>query len=356
MTAPLRFDVMQGGLPLRDAGRFAAAAADAGFTGVVFTEGGRTAYLSCAVAATTADIDLLTGVAVAFPRSPMVTAEIAWELNEATGGRFRIGLGTQVRAHIERRYSSEFAHPGPRLREYVVAMRAIFRAFRGEEKLSFHGDFYRVDLLPKQWSPGPIAAPDPTIDIAAVNPWMLRMAGEVADGVHVHPLNNPVYLRETVLPNLRAGADRAGRAVDDIEVIVPAFLAPGDDEAEQAPWRERARMQVAFYGSTPNYSFIFDQLGYEGTTQRIREHQKVGDLAGMAAAVSDDLLEHFVTSGPWADLADRISDRYRGTATRVVNYFAGASWSKDPDALSRWADVARELSATTASSESTGRR
>ncbi len=343
MTARLRFDVMQGGLPLRDAGRFAAAAADAGFSGVVFTEGGRTAYLSCAVAATTADIDLLTGVAVAFPRSPMVTAEIAWELNEATNGRFRIGLGTQVRAHIERRYSSEFAHPGPRLREYVLAMRAIFRAFRGEERLAFEGDFYRFDLLPGQWSPGPIQAPDPTIDVAAVNPWMLRMAGEVADGVHVHPLNNPVYLRETVLPNIRSGVERAGRAVEDVEVIVPAFLAPGDTEAEQAPWREMARMQVAFYGSTPNYAFIFDQLGFEGTTQRIRERQKAGDLPGMAAVISDDLLDHFVTTGPWDEMAGRIRERYQGMATRVVNYFAGFAWSTDPDALWRWAGVARGL-------------
>jgi probable F420-dependent oxidoreductase len=343
MTSPVRFDVMQGGLALRDAGRFAAAAADAGFSGVVLTEGGRTAYLSCAVAATTADIDLLTGVAVAFPRSPMVTAAIAWELQEATDGRFRIGLGTQVRAHIERRYSSEFDHPGPRLREYVLAMRAIFRAFRGEDRLAFDGDFYRFDLLPRQWSPGPIQAPDPTIDVAAVNPWMLRMAGEVADGVHVHPLNNPVYLRDTVLPNIRSGAQRAGRAVDDIEVIVPAFLAPGDNEAEQAPWREMARMQVAFYGSTPNYAFIFDQLGFEGTTQRIRERQKAGDLPGMAAVISDDLLAHFVTTGPWDEMAERIRERYQGMATRVVNYFAGFSWSTDPDALSRWAGVARDL-------------
>ena len=346
MTEPLRFDLMTGGLSLRDAARFAIDAADAGFSGIVMTEGGRTAYLACAVAGVSADIDLLTGVAVAFPRSPMVTAEIAWELAEATGGRFRIGLGTQVRAHIERRYSSEFEHPGPRLREYVLAMRAIFRAFRGEEKLAFEGEHYRFDLLPRQWSPGPIDAPDPAIDVAAVNPWMLRMAGEVADGVHVHPLNHPVYLRETVLPNLREGAVRAGRSVEGFEVIVPAFLAPGDDDAEQAPWRDMARMQVAFYGSTPNYSFIFDQLGFEGTTQRIRERQKAGDLAGMAGVVSDDLLQHFVVAAPWDQMADRIRERYDGLATRVVNYFAGFEWSKDPSVLERWSAVASAVRAT----------
>ena len=180
----MKFDVMTGGLPLRSMAAFAQDAERAGFSGIVVTEGGRTAYLGCGAAALAADIDILTGVAVAFPRSPMVTAEIAWELAEATGGRFRLGLGTQVRAHITRRYGSDFEHPGPRLKEYVLAMQAIFRAFRGDEPLAVDGEFYHLDLLPAQWSPGPIGAPNPPIDVAAVNPWMLRMAGEVADGVH----------------------------------------------------------------------------------------------------------------------------------------------------------------------------
>src|SRR5437588_4734067 len=128
-------------MPLRDMQKLARDAASAGFSGLVVTEAGRTAYLSCAAAALAAEVDLLIGVAVAFPRSPMVTASTAWELAEATGGRFRLGLGTQVRAHVERRYSSEFDPPGPRLREYVQAVRAIFRAFRGEEKLAFEGKF-----------------------------------------------------------------------------------------------------------------------------------------------------------------------------------------------------------------------
>ncbi|MGE0309277.1 MAG: LLM class flavin-dependent oxidoreductase, partial [Acidimicrobiia bacterium] len=187
----MKFDVMTGGLPLRSMAAFAQDAERAGFSGIVVTEGGRTAYLGCGAAALAADIDILTGVAVAFPRSPMVTAEIAWELAEATGGRFRLGLGTQVRAHITRRYGSDFEHPGPRLKEYVLAMQAIFRAFRGDEPLAVDGEFYHLDLLPAQWSPGPISTPNPPIDVAAVNPWMLRMAGEVADGVHVHPLNHP---------------------------------------------------------------------------------------------------------------------------------------------------------------------
>ena len=319
---------------------FAQDAERAGFSGIVVTEGGRTAYLGCGAAALAADIDILTGVAVAFPRSPMVTAEIAWELAEATGGRFRLGLGTQVRAHITRRYGSDFEHPGPRLKEYVLAMQAIFRAFRGDEPLAVDGEFYHLDLLPAQWSPGPISTPNPPIDVAAVNPWMLRMAGEVADGVHVHPLNHPTYLRETVIPNLNEGATKAGRSAEDLEIIVPAFIVPIDDD-DEARWRNFARMQVAFYGSTPNYAFIFEQLGFDGTTDRIRERQRARDLAGMAAEVSDELLDHFVVTGPRSELADKILERYQGLATRVVSYFGGLDWTNDPSALNAWADVAR---------------
>ncbi len=335
----MKFDVMTGGLPLRSMAAFAQDAERAGFSGIVVTEGGRTAYLGCGAAALAADIDILTGVAVAFPRSPMVTAEIAWELAEATSGRFRLGLGTQVRAHITRRYGSNFEHPGPRLKEYVLAMQAIFRAFRGDEPLMVDGEFYHLDLLPAQWSPGPIGAPNPPIDVAAVNPWMLRMAGEVADGVHVHPLNHPTYLRETVIPNLHEGATKAGRSAEDLEIIVPAFIVPIDDDEER--WRNFARMQVAFYGSTPNYAFIFEQLGFDGTTDRIRERQRARDLAGMAAEVSDELLDHFVVTGRRSELADKILERYQGLATRVVSYFGGLDWTNDPSALNAWADVAR---------------
>jgi probable F420-dependent oxidoreductase len=337
-----KLDLMTGGLPLRRMQQLAVDAKAAGFAGLVVTESGRTAYLGCAAAALASDVELLTGVAVAFPRSPMVTASTAWELAEASGGRFRLGLGTQVRAHIERRYGAEFDPPGPRLRDYVRALRAIFAAFRGAP-LEHHGQYWHLSLLPAIWSPGPIDVPDPPIDIAAVNPWMLRMAGEEGDGVHVHPLNTEVYLRETVIPNLEAGAARAGRSARDLAVIVPTFAAPGDTGDEVRAWREMARTQVAFYGSTPNYAFIFDQLGREGTTARLRERQKAGDIAGMAAVIDDELLEHFCVSGDWATVADGLRSRYAGVATRVVSYFAGMAWARDPAALGPWGELARAL-------------
>ena len=186
--------------PLRRAAEIGRRAAAAGLSGLVVTEAGRTAYLTCGAIATAADIDVLTGIAVAFPRSPMVTAATAWELAEASGGRFRLGLGSQVRAHIERRYGAAFDHPGPRLREYVLAVKQIFESFRTGAPLAVEGEFYNLSLLPPTWAPGPIDCGDPPVDVAAVSPWMVRMAAEVADGVHVHPLNTPTYLRETLLP------------------------------------------------------------------------------------------------------------------------------------------------------------
>ena len=327
---------MTGGLPLRTAQALAVDAERAGFDGLVVTEGGRTAYLTCAAAALASQLDLATGVAVAFPRTPMVTAQIAWELAQASGGRFRLGLGTQVRAHVERRYSAEFSPPGPRLREYVMAVRACFQAFRGAAPLDFEGEYWSMNLLPPTWSPGPLDVPNPAIDVAAVNPWMLRMAAEVADGIHVHPLNTPTYLETTVVP-----------AAGSAELIIPAFTAPGDTSDEQEQWRARVRAQVAFYGSTPNYGFIFEQLGREGTTDRIRERMRAGDLDGMAAVIDDELLEHFCVSGTFADVADGLVGRYGGLANRLVLYSGGTAWQQDRARFGAWGEMARDVAART---------
>ena len=337
----MRVDVMTSPAALPSVQDLARAVQGAGIDGLVVTETSRSAYLSVAAAALAAPgLDLLTGIAVAFPRSPMVTAAEAWELAEVSQGHFRLGLGTQVRAHIERRYGVAFDNPGPRLEEYVRAVRACFRAFAGEEKLAFDGVHWSMSLLPAQWSPGKIDFPAPSIDIAAVNPWMLRMAGRVADGVHIHPLNSTTYLRETALPSIAEGAAKVGRDPNEIQLIVPCFTVVGDSDEEKAKWRDLARMQVSFYGSTPNYAFIFEQLGHDGTTEKIREKQKAGDVGGMAQVVTDDILQHFIVESTWDGAADAITARYDGIATRVVLYFG----AYDRDNLHRWGEVAKQVS------------
>ena len=340
----MRVDVMTFPRALREMGAVARDVETAGFDGVLFTEGGRTAYLSAAITATTApSLHVCTGVAVAFPRSPMVTAQVAWELQEATAGNFRLGLGTQVRTHVVRRYSSEFEHPGPRLRDYVLAVKASMAAFAGAP-LDHRGEFYELTFLTPQWSPGPIAFAAPPVDIAAVNPWMLRMAGEVADGVHVHPIGEPGYLRRTALPAIAAGAASVGRDPADVALIVPVMCVVGDTDEERARDREHMRNMIAFYGTTPNYAFIFDEAGFEGTTLRLREKQKAGDMAAMAAQITDEHMAVFTTEATWDGLADALRERYASLASRLVFYNAIQQRDASPERFLRYGAVARQLS------------
>jgi probable F420-dependent oxidoreductase len=339
----MELHVMAGGRRLDKVQEFARSVDDAGLDGIVYVESGRTAYLSVAAAALAAPrLQLSTGIAVAFPRSPTVTATNAWELQDITGGKFRLGLGTQVRAHIERRYGVDFDPPGPRMREYVQAVKAIFASFRGGG-LDFDGKYHELSLMPQMWSPGPIEHPDPPVDIAAVGPWMVQMAGAAADGVHVHPFHSRTYLDDNLLPGLREGADDAGRTLDDLTLSVPVFTIVGDTEEERAGWRERARFQIAFYGSTKNYAFMFDMLGFDGTSSAINDKLKAGDMPGMAALITDEMLEHFAVEAAWDDLADVLRTKYDGIADRLVLYFAEEMHQGDPKALARMGEVAAAI-------------
>ena len=342
----MKLDIMSGSMELHEMQRHAKAVENAGLATLWLTESGRTAYLSAAAAGlATERLGIGTAVAVAFPRSPMITAATAWELADATGGRFTLGLGTQVKAHIERRYSSEYAPPGPRMKEYVQSIQAIFRAFRGEETLSFDGDFYSFSLLPAQWSPGPIEAPDPEIFVSAVLPWMSRMAGEICDGIHIHPFNSPTYIVEQQRPHVEAGAARSGRSLDDITFEIPVMTPVGDTDEELAESREHARQMIAFYGSTRTYAAVFETHGFEGLSEQLHARQREGDLAAMVGLITDDILDHYTVSGSWSTLGANLVERYRDVAprTRLMTYSASSQLKTRPDVLDRWADVARDV-------------
>ena len=318
---------------------------EAGFGSVWWTDSGRSAYLACTASAlATEHLQIGTGIAVAFARSPMVTAGIAWELAAATNGRFVLGLGSQVKAHIERRYSAEFAPPGPRMKEYVQSVKAIFRAFRGEEKLSFEGKYYHFSLLPDAWSPGPIDVPDPPVYISAVLPYMSRLVGEIADGIHVHPFHSPEYVRDIQLKAIEEGLERSGRSLDEITFSCPIMTAVGDTDEELERTREHARMMVAFYGSTRTYAPIFEHHGFEGLSAEIHERQKRGDIKGMLALVTDDVLAPYIVTSNWNDLGPTLVERYRDLApnVRVTSYTAAEGWS-DPATRENWAHVAKVM-------------
>ncbi len=251
------------GAPLRDVPTIASEAERLGFAGLWFTESSHNPFLPVGAAAlATQNLALGTDVAVAFPRSPMVTAQVAWDLADASGGRFVLGLGSQVKAHVERRFSTPFSHPGPRLREYVSALHAIWDAFQGKAPLNFQGDFYSFSLLTDFFSPGDIEHPDIPIYVAGVNTGMARVAGEVCDGFHVHPLHSPRYLVEVVRPAIAEGAASARRCPDDVVLAVPVFVAVGDRDEDLERTRRALREQIAFYGSTPSYRAVFELHGW----------------------------------------------------------------------------------------------
>ena len=317
----------------------------AGFGSVWWTDSGRSAFLaSTASALGTTKLQIGTGIAVAFPRSPMVTAGIAWELAASTEGRFVLGLGSQVKAHIERRYSTEFSPPGPRLKEYVEAIKAIFRAFAGEEKLKYEGEYYNFSLLPSMWSPGPIEYDAPPIYISAVRPYMSRLVGECCDGIHVHPFHSPEYVKDIQRTAIEDGLARSGRAIEDITFAVPVMTAVGDSDEEIAKTRGHARTMIAFYGSTPGYEAMFDHHGYDGMGKELNALQRRGDIPGMQALVTDEVMSHYCVESSWNDLGNKLIERYRDLApnVRIISYTAADHWS-DPAMREKWSQVTKTM-------------
>jgi probable F420-dependent oxidoreductase len=327
---------------------------EAGFAGLWMPESTQPVFSLCSAAAlATSSLQLGTGVAVAFARSPMVTAQAAWMLAQATEGRFVAGLGTQVRAHVERRFSAAFAHPGPRMREYVEATRAIYAAFRGGAKLDFAGDFYSFSLLTPMWSPGPMPYPDPPIYVAGVREWMCQMVGEVADGLLVHPLSSVTYLEQVVLPSVRRGEEVAGRGPGTVALVCPVMTAVSDDEQVREHQRDAIRARLAFYGSTPGYGVVFDISGWPGVGERLNGLQRQGDIEAMKATITDEMLDALAITSTWDELPARLIERYDGRADDIVCYSVLDHWTDDPDSLGRWQDVNRRFGLLSAQPNST---
>tara|TARA_R110002073_G_scaffold7456_13_gene42436 strand:- start:970 stop:1998 length:1029 start_codon:yes stop_codon:yes gene_type:complete len=340
----MQFDLMTGGLAWQQSADLAVKLEQQGFSGMLFTEAAKVPWMMIGAAAmATSKLQFSTGIAVAFPRSPMMSAQIAWELAENTAGRFRLGLGSQVKGHVIRRYASTFDKPAPQMRDYVAAVQACLRAFRGEEKLHHEGPYYNLSLLPAQWAPGRHDFEDIKIDISAVGPYMCRVAGELCNGVHVHPMHSLHYLQNRLIPDVLKGAVKVGRELNEIDLIVPVFAIAGDSPEERRAMLDRARTQIAFYGSTPNYAYQFDDLGFDGTTKALGALMKQGDFEGLANTISDEILEHFAVIAKWDDMADALRSRYEGIASRVVTYLAAEDIHRHPENISRWGEIARAV-------------
>ena len=301
------------GTALADFAAEAARAEALGYAGVFSTESANDPFLPIALAAgATTGVQLGTAIAVAFPRSPVQTAHSAWDLQRLTGGRFVLGLGTQVRAHVERRFSAEFSEPALRMHEYVRALRAIWAAWQDGGELRFEGRFFTHTLMPPNFRPAPLDGAPPAIHLAAVRERMLEVAGEVADGVMLHAFLTADHLRAVVLPALERGLERAGRDRADLHVGCGLFVA-----ADAGEW-EAARRRVAFYGSTPGYWPVLDTHGLRALGEALHAQSRAGEWERMAALVDDDVLALFcVRSADPGAAAAEAAERLGGLADGV---------------------------------------
>src|SRR4028119_1238186 len=255
---------------LKGVGKTARAAEDLGFAGLWTSETKHDAFLPLAVAANvTREIELGTSVAIAFSRSPMETAQTAWDLQDLSEGRFVLGLGTQVKAHITRRFSMPWGRPAARLREYILALREIWGSFQTEGPLNFEGEFYAHTLMSPFFNPGPIENPEIPIFIAGVNTRLARLAGELCDGFHVHPFHSPEYVRRTVTSAIAEGAEQCNRDPDGVELATSVFVVAAETEEEADAQRETVRSQLAFYASTPTYRTVLEAHGWQEVGERL---------------------------------------------------------------------------------------
>jgi probable F420-dependent oxidoreductase len=317
----MKLDTVFPPLALGDVPAFARAAEDLGFAALWTAETSHDPYLPLALAAEhTQRIELGTSIAVAFPRSPLVHAQIAWDLQAQSNGRFILGLGTQVKGHNERRFGIAWEAPGPRLREMILTIRAIWDCWQNGTKPQFQGDYYRFTLMTPFFNPGPIAHPNIPIYIAGVNTYMCRLAGELCDGFHVHPFHSLRYLREHLLPEVEEGLAKSGRARTDLTLSTSAFVITGGNDEEITRARDAVRMQISFYASTRTYVRVLETHGWGDTAARLNEKAAKGDWAGMGSEITDEMLEVFAVTAPYDEIAATVQAKYDGILDRVAFY------------------------------------
>lgn len=311
-----------------------------GFDGLWTTETAHNPFLPLTLAANATDrVQIGTGIAIAFPRSPMVTAQIAWDLAEQSKGRFALGLGTQVKPHITRRFSTVWDKPVARLRDYILSLRAIWNTFQENAPLKYTGDYYQFSLMTPFFNPGPIRTPRIPIYIAGVNEALCQLAGELADGFHVHPFHTPRYLREVILPNISAGAESAGRTRADVQTNCAVFVVTGDTDEEIENAKFQIRSQIAFYASTPSYRAVLDLHGWGDLEEKLNPLSRAGQWLEMAAAIPDEVLHTFAVVAKSAELAEKVKERYDGLLDRVGYYFPFIPGERD----ALWQDAIRVI-------------
>jgi probable F420-dependent oxidoreductase len=301
-------------MPLRDVAAYAERAERIGFTGLLVPEAVHDGFVTAALAlAHTTRLVVATSVALAFPRSPTVTAYAAWDLQSLSSGRFRLGLGSQVKGNVVGRFGSTWAPPVERMRDYVGAVRAVWSCWQNGTPLAFESKNYRLTRMQPFFNPGPSEHASIPVYLGAVNPKMVALAGEIADGLMTHPTNtSPLYLRERIARSLVLGAERAGRAAESIDVVASTFVATGPAADDVERERDRIRMFLGFLYSTPQYRATLDLHGWSEVGARLHELSRTGMWDDMKAAITDEMFDTLVPSGTYDAIAPLLAERFRG--------------------------------------------
>jgi len=312
-----------------------------GYAGAWVAEMAHDPFLPLALAAEhTTDLEIGTSIAVAFSRSPMTVANTAWDLQAFSQGRFVLGLGSQIKPHIEKRFSMEWSKPAARMREFALAIKAIWNTWLTGEKLEFRGEFYRHTLMTPMFSPdkreldgfGP-----PKMFLAGVGPLMTQVAGEAFDGFICHGFTTERYLREVTIPNLQEGREKAGKTMDGFEIVGPSFVVTGNNDEEIEKAAIATRKQIAFYGSTPAYRPVLDMHGWGGLQDELNTLSKQGEWDKMGTLIDDEILNTFAVVGEPETIAAELGSRYGDVIHRLSFY---APYASDPD---RWSKVMADL-------------
>jgi len=311
---------------------------DQGYDGLWTAETSHDPFFPLLLAAqTTERVELGTGIAVAFARNPMNLAQIAWDLQAASEGRFILGLGSQIKPHITKRFSMPWSSPAARMREMILAIRAIWASWSDGTKLDFQGDFYTHTLMTPFFNPGPNPHGNAKIALAGVGELMTEVAGEVCDGFLCHGFTTERYLREVTLPALERGAAKAGRKLSDIEISGPAFVVTGANEEEMARSTAGTKQQIAFYGSTPAYRGVLELHGWGGLQDDLNKMSKEGKWQEMGDLITDEILHTFAVVAEPEKLAAGLDERYGDIVQRLSFY---APYASDPE---RWRQVMQQL-------------
>ncbi|HEU4759215.1 MAG TPA: TIGR03617 family F420-dependent LLM class oxidoreductase [Dehalococcoidia bacterium] len=305
-----------------------------GYDSVITPEAGHDPFLPLMIIAEhTQRLKFGTGVAIAFPRSPFVTAQMAWDLQRYSGGRFLLGLGTQVKGHNERRYSTPWpSPPGPRMREYILCLKAIFKTFQTSARPDFTGKHYQFTLISPFFSPGPNPNGDVPVYISAVNKYNCRLVGELCDGIRMHGFNTLKYTKEVIIPAIEEGAKKAGRRLSDIDLVGGTFLVTGKNEEEVERAKAPVRQQISFYASTRAYFPVLETHGWEDVGQRLFRLSMEGRWPDMANEITDEMLEEFAVVGTYDELLPKLKERFAGLVT-TLDFGFGIRGPEDQERL-----------------------